>query len=87
MVNTRRALLADFSAVLFCKIRLHQIKMEGTLSEADLLMDAVHAPGQNYFPSVNFKKNAAGLLLAYRPRLKCDGCHHLIVSLIPRESD
>jgi hypothetical protein len=56
MVNTRRALLADFSAALFCKIRLHQIKMEGTLSEADLLMDAVDAPGQNYFPSVNFRK-------------------------------
>ena len=87
MVNTRRALLADFSAALFCKIRLHQIKMEGTLSEADLLMDAVRAPGQNYFPSVNFKKNATGLLLAYRPRLKCDGCHHLTISLIPRESD
>jgi len=33
--------------------------MKGTLSEADLHMDSVHPPGQNYFPSANFKKNAA----------------------------
>jgi hypothetical protein len=44
--------------------------MKGTLSEADLLMDSVPAPGQNYFPSVNFKKKCCQIVFSVPSEVK-----------------